>query len=496
MPHILIILQNLPFPQDQKVFLTAKALVEKGYQVSIISPGLKNQPKKKLLENISIHRYPQPPKPQGFFGYLWEYSYSFLASFYLAIKVYLSNNSSPKSKDPLTSQSPSDSSSPMGGSRRESPSESSSSITPQSPSDSSSPSIGGGLRRGFSSTTSLAIDVVHLTNPPDFMFLIALFFKLFGVKFVYDQHDLMPEMFLAKFSNNKKHILYKALLFLEKLSLKTCNLHLSTCELGQKTVKNRHKFKAPSIIVQNAVNPKKHSTKPPSNSSSPSLGGGLRRNFLSESSSSITSQSPSESSSPCTGGGLRRGFLALYFGVMGTQDGVDKLLKSIRYLIHNLGRKDIKFALLGDGDDFKRLKQMAKDYKIQKQVHFTGWADKNLLNNYLQIAHIGLIPEPKNDYTDNSLHNKVLEYMAAGLPFVTYELSQDKKIAKNSAIYVKDGQKDSEIKFAKAIVDLIDSPKKRQKMGEYAKNRFKNEKYAWKYQKKELIKAYESLLVD
>lgn len=391
---ILFLVQNLPVPQDRRVWMEAIALRDNGFQVSVISPRNKDQKKHDLIDGISVYRYLKPPKSEGYLGYIWEYSYSLANTFILAVKIY--------------------------------------------------------LKHGFS--------VIHSANPPDFFFLIALIFKLFGVKFIYDQHDLMPEMLLARFKKSKKCFLYKILLYLEKLSYKTADVHIATCQSGlEKTllrVKDRKKsFVVRSVPDKNIIG-KKLADK--------TLAGAAKKKFK---------------------------YLCSYIGVMGPQDGVDKLLSSIRIIVKEFGRKDIGFALMGDGDDFERLKKMAKKFGIESNIIFTGWADAKIISTYLYSSQIGLMPEPKNDYTNNSLHKKVLEYMYAGIPLVAYDLKEAKRSAGEAAVFVKNND---ELKFAKAIIRLIDDPGLRIIMGKRGKERIK-QNFQEEFSREELLLAYEHI---
>jgi len=375
--------------------MEAKTLKENGFEVSAISPRNPNQEKFESIEGIFVWRYLKPPEAKGYLSYLWEYSYSFLNTLFLAFKIY--------------------------------------------------------FKRGFS--------VIHIANPPDFFFVIALFFKLFGVKLVYDQHDLAPEMFLCRFGKEKNHILYKILLLLERMSYGFCDLHITTCESGQEKILSRVKNRNNNFIVRSAPDPLQTEEYPENKESAEKIKGRFRH-------------------------------ICSYLGVMGPQDGVDKLLKSIGFIVHDFKRKDIGFAIMGDGDDLERLKKISLDLKISEQVIFTGWADNKTISLYFGISDIGLMPEPKNDYTDNSLHNKVLEYMLAGIPVVSYDLKEEKRSAGEAAIFVENN---NEKEFAKSVLYLIDNPERRERMGKIGKERaekFFNQDLS----KKSLLKAYRFLI--
>ncbi|MEA3273524.1 MAG: glycosyltransferase family 4 protein [Patescibacteria group bacterium] len=398
---VLLLVQNLPVPQDRRFWMEAEALKHNGFKVTVISPRKPGQKKSEKLAGIQIYRYLRPPQSNGWLGYIFEYSYSLFWSFYLSLKV--------------------------------------------------------AVTQGFS--------IIQAANPPDLFFLIASFYKLFGVSFVFDQHDLVPEMFLCKFSKSRKHPVYKLLCFLEGLSLKICDVHLATCVSGQQFVQKRQKIECPSVVVRSAPDLAKLNT----NKVNPEIEKKVEK--------------------------LKRKFkyLGVYLGVMGPQDGVDKLLRSIRFIVHDLKRKDIGFVLMGEGDDLERLKIMAQKFRIERQVVFTGWADQQAITAYFSQADLGLMPEPKNDYTDNSLHNKILEYMAFGLPILAYDLKELRLNTKRAAVYVKD---DDEKRYAKIAVKLLDSPQLRKEMGNFGKQRMELENFKWEASVEELLKAYEYLMVE
>jgi glycosyltransferase involved in cell wall biosynthesis len=394
---VLFLVQNLPVPQDRRVWMEAIALRDSGFQVSIISPRNKDQSKCGVIEGIFVYRYLKPPKSEGYFSYLYEYSYSLINTVILAIKIY--------------------------------------------------------FKRGFS--------VIHSANPPDFFFLLALLFKPFGVKFIYDQHDLMPEMLLARFKKSKRHFLYKILLLLEKMSYKTADAHIATCESGLEKTLSRVNDAKKSFVVRSVPDKNVIGKKLVDRA----LANRAKKKFK---------------------------YICSYIGVMGPQDGVDKLLSSIRIVVNEFGRKDIGFVLMGDGDDFDRLKKMAKKFGVESNVIFTGWADAKIISTYLYNSQIGLMPEPRNDYTNNSLHKKVLEYMYAGLPLVAYELKEAKKSAGDAAIFVKNN---NELKFAKAILQLIDDPGLRMVMGKRGKERVEIN-FREESSREELLAAYEYVFSD
>lgn len=386
---VLFIVQNLPLPQDRRVYSEIRTMAENGWEVFAISPGNPEQKKKEIIDGVTFFRYPKPPKSSGLSSYVYEYAYTFFRSFYLALKIY--------------------------------------------------------FQKGFST--------IHISNPPDFFFLIGLFFRLFGVKYIFDQHDLMPEMAEAKFNSTPNSFLYKALIFLEKMALKSCDAHIVTCQSALERIRNRHQFHAPSIIVKNAINY-----------------------------SMVFSDTPSKEKLFKV---ARFPYLCAYVGVMGEQDGVSGLLKSIEYIVKKKGRRDIGFVLMGDGDEKNTLENEARRLDIEGYMVFTGWADSKMISTYLNASDIGLMPEPKNNYTDNSLHNKILEYMAAGLPIVAYDLQEAKRAAEKSGKFVKGNEED----FGEAVLELLGDKKQRIQMSAWGKEQVEKS-FNWKNSADSLLETY------
>ncbi|MFB0525851.1 MAG: glycosyltransferase family 4 protein [bacterium] len=389
---ILIIVENLPVPFDRRVWLEANTLTGAGYKVSVISPRGKNDSKYEVLNGISLYRYPMPPATKGFLSYLWEFTYCWLMTFFLSIKIL--------------------------------------------------------FREGF--------DVIHACNPPDTFFLLGALYKMLGKKFVFDQHDLCPEVYQARFGSEKKSLLIKGLLFLEKLTYKTANLVIATNESYKKIAAERGKVKEEEIFVVRT-------------------GPDFQRLKL-------LKAEPE----------LKRGrkYMVCYLGVMGPQDGVDYLLRSVEFITRTNGRGDILFVLVGGGDSFNDLKKMSVDLGVQQHVLFTGRIPDEELVRYLSTADVCVGPDPKNELNDKSTMNKIMEYMAMAKPVVSFDLKEARFSAQDAALYAKPNDTED---FANKILELLRDEKKRQQMGEYGKKRIE-EKLSWSHTGKELIKAYEKVL--
>ena len=388
--RILIIVENLPVPFDRRVWQEAKTLTNAGYQVSIICPRTEGfMAKYEFLEGIHIYRHRLPIEAKSSIGYILEYSAALFWQYVLAWKVL--------------------------------------------------------LRRGF--------DVIHACNPPDNIFLIGLSFKLLGRKFVFDHHDINPELYLAKFG--KKDVFYKVLLALERLTFWTADISIATNESYKQIATKRGRMDPERVFVVR---------------SGPNLD---RLKIL----------LPDES--------LKKGrkYLVGYVGVMGKQEGIDYLLRAIKYIVVEMGRKDVHFGLVGSGPAIERLKDYAEELGVSDYVTFTGRVpDKDMLE-MLNTADVCVNPDVANQMNDQSTMNKVMEYMALGKPIVQFDLKEGRFSAQRASLYA---ERNNEIDLARKIIQLIDDPDLRQEMGGYGWARIQDE-LAWKYEEPKLLAAYDAL---
>ncbi len=368
--RVLFLIENLSFLQDRRVAQEALAVQSLGWQVFVVAPGNKDQKKEENINGISVFRYPAKIFPSGFWGYFQEYTYALYQTFFLALKIYFRPG-------------------------------------------------------GFS--------VIHAANPPDLFFLIGAFFKIFGVRFIYDQHDLAPEMFLAKFNTSRTHLLYWATRFAERLSYLLATTHIATCQVGLDFfLKSRNLKNKKSQIVRTA----------PDLSLLNSFGANPK---LLNRLTAIKKDFP---------------YLGVYLGVMGHQDGLSKLLRSIEIFVKKSKRKDIGFLLLGSGDALNDLRITVGKMGLENRVFFLGWMEPKETAACLEVADFGLMPEPKNDYTDYSLHNKVLEYLAFGLPFVSYDLKEVQNNGHAAALYAKNNNEEEYAELINQMLNNLDSQKK------------------------------------
>lgn len=389
--RVLILVENLPSPFDRRVWQEATTLHANGYGVSIICPTGKGYEKHyEAVDGIHIYRYDLPMEAEGAKGYAVEYSAALWHTFRLALKV-----------------------------RRE---------------------------QGF--------DVVHACNPPDLLFLIGGFFKLFfGKKFLFDHHDINPELYEAKFG--RRDFFWKLMVWLERMTFKTADVSIATNESYKRIAIERGGMDPDKVYVVR---------------SGPKLD---RLRII----------PPVEA--------LKHGrkYLVGYVGVMGKQEGIDLLLQAARHIVKELGRTDVHFGLVGGGTSLDEMKQMAANLSIADYVTFTGRVPDQDLLEMLNTADVCVNPDVANEMNDKSTMNKIMEYMALGKPIVQFELTEGRFSAQEASLYAAENDP---MDMARKIVELLDDPERRTRMGEFGRNRVVNE-LEWQYEVPKLLAAYDAL---
>ncbi len=387
---ILILVENLPVPMDRRVWQEALALTEAGYKVSVISPRPPDEPEYLQLQGVHLYRYPMPPPTRSVLSFFYEFIYCWLHTWRLTRRV----------------------------------------------------------------AREQGIDVIHTCNPPDTFWTIARWYKRKGVKFVYDQHDLCPELYESRFG--RRGLLYKGLLWLEKQTYRTADGVIAPNESYRRVAMERGGIPPERITIVRS--------------------GPIASRFK------RVEPEPS----------LKRGkrYMGVYLGVMGAQDGVDYLLRAIHHVVYTFGHRETHFALIGGGDMFPDLVQMCHDLNLDEFVEFTGRIPDEDLLRYFSTADIALAPDPFNPLNDVSTMNKVIEYMAVGLPIVSFDLKESRYSAQEAAVYVPNND---ERAFAQAIIELLNDPERRMRMGEFGRKRFL-ECLSWEHNKQKLIEFYDRLL--
>jgi glycosyltransferase involved in cell wall biosynthesis len=298
--------------------------------------------------------------------------------------------------------------------------------------------------------------VIQACNPPDIFWPLALAFRAVeGTRFVFDHHDLCPELYQSRFPRGPK-LPYKGLLALERRTHRAADHVIATNDSYRKIAMTRGGKRAEEVTVVRT-------------------GPDLRR------------LQPGEADP-----GLRRGrrFLIAYIGVMGPQDGVDIVVRAADIVVNKLGRDDIAFTLIGSGDCFEDLVTLRDELGLAGHVEFTGRAPDELVMRIMSTADAGLSPDPKNPLNDVSTMNKTMEYMAFGLPVVAFDLCETRVSAGDAAVYV---EPNNEHQYAGAIVALLDDEPRRTLMGKLARERVEQE-LAWEHQEGAYLGVYERVL--
>ncbi|MDO1582791.1 glycosyltransferase family 4 protein [Rhizobium oryzicola] len=387
---VLIIVENLPVPFDRRVWQEARALQTSGAQVSIICPVGKGYTERyQLLEGIHIYRHPMPHEAHGAIGYLMEYAAALFWETVLSWKVL--------------------------------------------------------FKHGF--------DTLHGCNPPDLIFLIAWQFKLLRKRYIFDHHDINPELFEAKFG--KRGLFWHLLRVCEWLTFKTADVVISTNESYRKIAIERGRKRPEDVFVVRS-------------------GPDLKRVKAVEVNPSLKKG---------------RSYLVGYLGVMGDQEGIDLLLEAVAHLVHVKGRQDIHFALVGGGPALENLKHLAEGLRVANYVTFTGRAPDSLLFEVLSTSDVCVNPDRVNPMNDKSTMNKILEYMAIGKPIVQFEVTEGRYSAQAASLYAK---ANDPIDFATKIEELLSDPAKRAYMGDFGKRRVESE-MAWSYEIPKLLNAYQAV---
>ena len=400
MKRVLIIVQNLPVPFDRRVWLECQALIRAGYRVAVVCPKGNDDPAYQVIDGVELYKY-RPYAPGGSkVSFVAEYAYSFAAT---TAKTLLARGR-------------------------------------------------GGLARG-------RFSVIQACNPPDIFWPLAMAFKAVErTKFVFDHHDLCPELFESRFgSAAAKSAPYRGLRFLERRTHRSADHVISTNDSYRNIAIDRSgKDPADVTVVRTGPDPVK-----------------LQRG----------EPDPAQ----------RRGhkYLAAYIGVMGPQDGVDIVVRAADVIVHGMGREDIAFTLIGKGDCFDELVALRDQLKLNGHVEFTGRAPDELVKKVMSTADIGLSPDPMNPLNDVSTMNKTMEYMSFELPVVAFDLRETRVSAGDAAVYVKPtGDPAHDVRdYAQAIVDLADDAAERGRMGKLGRARVEDE-LAWPHQEKAYLAVY------
>jgi glycosyltransferase involved in cell wall biosynthesis len=384
---VLIIVENLPVPFDSRVWKEALVLQGNGYEVTVLCPRGKGWEKPfEILDGVRIYRHMMPNEGGGAIGYLWEYGWAFFWECLYAWWIY--------------------------------------------------------VRHGF--------HVIQGCNPPDNIFLVALPFKIFGVKYIFDHHDANPELYLSKYE--RKDLFYHVQVCLEKWTYRFSDIIIATNESYRRLALERGKRDPKDVlVVRNGPDLEKFRPVAPDLA-------------------------------------LKHGkeFLIGYVGTMSIQEGLDILL-DVAVCIKERGRRDIHFTCVGGGPGLAGLRQMVVEKDLGDMVNFTGRVSDEILLKMLSTADVCVNPDKPCEMNDISTMIKIMEYMALGKPIVQFDLKEGRFSAGEASLYAS--RQNMVLDFADKILWLLDQPEERRRMGEIGQHRVES-KLAWKFSVKDLLQAY------
>jgi glycosyltransferase involved in cell wall biosynthesis len=389
--RVLIIVENLPVPFDRRVWQEARTLRAAGAVVSVICPtGKGYEAAYEEIEGIHIHRHSLPLDAGTASGYLREYAAALVAETRLAWRVFLG--------------------------------------------------------RGF--------DVIHACNPPDLIFFVALPFRLLGRKFIFDHHDINPELYEAKF--NRRDVFWRLLLLMERLTFGLATVSIATNESYKRIA-----------VTRGHMNPE--------------------RVFVVRSGPDIARIKPVPPNPALKKG---RAHLVGYVGVMGDQEGIDLLLEAVADIVFQKKRTDIQFCLVGGGPSLDKLKQQSVELGVEDYVTFLGRTPDHELLEVLSTADVCVNPDRVNTMNDLSTMNKIMEYMSVGRPIVQFDVTEGRYSAGDASLYAA---KNDPIDFAEKVLGLLNDPQARARMGASGRERVTNF-LSWQSQIPTLIAAYKAAL--
>jgi len=393
--RVLMLVENCSYPRDIRVRMEAETLALAGLEVSVIAPALKGQLRREVVNQIRIYRYRAPREGKGQLSYVLEYGYSLLAVLWLAMLI--------------------------------------------------------AIRDG--------VDVIHAANPPDLLVFIAAVFKPFGVKFIYDQHDLAPEMYRARYSAQHKPMVERVLRFCERCSYWLAD-HVVVANASYREVAmGRGRVGATGVsIVRNGPDAAQleHCAE--------------ARAGLSEDGTTVIA----------------------YLGLMGAQDGVVHLILALHRMLRDLGRRKFRCFLIGSGEEESNLRALTHSLGLDRYVQFMGFIPDPDYIPYLLAADICVDPDPFSEYNDCSTMVKIMDYMTVGKPIVAFDLQETRRSAAGAALYVKP---DDELEFAKGLAFLMDHPERRLAMGAIGRARVEGA-LSWSASAKVLLRVYSTLAAD
>ncbi len=392
--RILIIVENLPVPFDTRVWQEASTLAANGYTVSVICPkGKGYNDDYECIDGVHIYRHDLPTEGNGAIGYAREYFSALWNEYRLARKIY--------------------------------------------------------KKHGF--------HVIHGCNPPDDIYMVARMFRGKGVDYVFDHHDICPELYEAKFGK-KSGLFYKSQLWLERNTYRHCTFAFVTNESYRRIAIERGGMSPDKVhVLRSGPRLERLVIRPPK----PEIKRGRR-------------------------------FMIGYLGVIGQQEGIQYMLQAAKHIRDNMGRDDIFWGIVGGGPHLDELRRLCTSMGLDDIVEFTGRVDDNKMLDYLNTADICVNSDEYNEMNDKSTMNKVLEYMALGKPIVQFDLTEGRYSAQGASLYARPNDS---VDMAEKIVSLLDDPARRAEMSRIGRDRIVNE-LSWDHTSRALLETYDRYFTE
>lgn len=392
--RILIIVENLPVPFDTRVWQEASTLAANGYTVSVICPkGKGYNDDYECIDGVHIYRHDLPTEGNGAIGYAREYFSALWNEYRLARKIY--------------------------------------------------------KKHGF--------HVIHGCNPPDDIYMVARMFRGKGVDYVFDHHDICPELYEAKFGK-KSGLFYKSQLWLERNTYRHCTFAFVTNESYRRIAIERGGMSPDKVhVLRSGPRLERLVIRPPK----PEIKRGRR-------------------------------FMIGYLGVIGQQEGIQYMLQAAKHIRDNMGRDDIFWGIVGGGPHLDELRRLCTSMGLDDIVEFTGRVDDNKMLDYLNTADICVNSDEYNEMNDKSTMNKVLEYMALGKPIVQFDLTEGRYSAQGASLYARPNDA---VDMAEKVVSLLDDPDRRAEMSRIGRDRIVNE-LSWDHTSRALLETYDRYFTE
>jgi len=390
MRSCVIIVENLPVPLDRRVWQEASALRDAGWKVSVICPRTEKYPLEyEVIDDIAIYRHPLPLEARGRFGFIAEYGAALFHETRLLAKVL--------------------------------------------------------RREGF--------DLIQACNPPDLIFLVAAPYRMLGKRFVFDHHDVTPELFTAKFG--QKGVLHALLRMMEWLTFKSADVVISANETFRQIAIGRGGKQPNDVITVYSIPDK----------------------------SRLQRVEPDAR--------LRNGKASVlgYVGIVGDQDGLDHLVRAVYLLRTKHQFTDFQAIVVGDGPALQSAKALAQELGVEESITFTGYLSGEQLLRHLSSFDIGVMPDPVNEYNDKISMNKVFEYCALGIPSVAYPLAETRHLLGDAGVFSRTTEPAG---LAEACLTLLRDKSLRKRTSAHAK-RLSDTKFSWDRERSKYVAAFERL---